>query len=94
MGKEKGLVYYLANRYQISALQKPFAAVAVGTLFLMLISLIPYIGAIVTGVAAEHEHHQLELIKMPHLLKALLLIPFLEYWNQSPPNTNDERTPL
>ena len=47
-----GLVYYLANRYQISALQKPFAAAAVGTLFLKLLSLIPWVGPIVTGVAA------------------------------------------
>ncbi|MBP1762673.1 MAG: hypothetical protein H6Q64_2215, partial [Firmicutes bacterium] len=47
-----GLVYYLANRYQISALQKPFAAAAVGTLLLMLIHLIPWVGTIVTGIAA------------------------------------------
>jgi hypothetical protein len=47
-----GLVYYLANRYQISALQKPFAAAAVGTLLLMLIHLIPWVGTIVTVVVA------------------------------------------
>ncbi|MGE5450080.1 MAG: hypothetical protein ACM3PA_01735 [Methanomassiliicoccales archaeon] len=47
-----GLTYYLATRYQIAALQKPFAAAAVGTLVLMLLNVIPWVGTIVTMVVA------------------------------------------
>lgn len=44
------LVYNLAVKYEIAFLQKPFAAAALGTLALMLLNLIPVVGAFITLV--------------------------------------------
>jgi len=46
------LAYQLAVKYDITALQKPFAAAAVGTLGLILLSLIPVVGFFITLVIA------------------------------------------
>lgn len=46
------LVYYLAVKYEISVLQKPLAAAAVGTLTLMLLKLLPVLGGFISLLVA------------------------------------------